>query len=438
MPAFPGRPRPFYGWTIALAAAAIAFSSGPGQSYVFSVFLDPIIEETGLSRTAVSALYAVGSGISAVMVSVVSRLADRHGPRRMLLIVAIALGGACLFMASSQGFIMFCIGFAALRALGQGSLPINGTLMVAQWFVRFRGRAVAVMGLGFAASTAVLPPVSAALIEGVGWRGAYAVLGVMVWALLIPIALFVVRDRPEDIGLLPDGDPSSRPGVAPAPYVRPTDKDERRVFSSPAFWAIALPLAVSPFAITALVFHQVGIFAEQGQGADAAARAFVPYALASTPTVIAAGFLVDRFGPRPVFVMAMALLLATLSFAQFISSPATVIIYGAMMGMSGGMSQIVGGVMWAHVYGRERLGRIQGSGTTIGVAGAALGPLPLAGIQQVTGSFESGIWLMTILPVAAAAMILLVRPKVKHLAPAVSCENGTQSSVPSSEAAETY
>jgi MFS family permease len=415
LPALPGRPRPFYGWTIAIAAAVIAFSSGPGQSYVFSVFLEPIIDETGLTRTAVSALYAVGSGISAVMVSVVSRLADRHGPRRMLLFVAIALGGACLFIASSQGFIMFCIAFAALRALGQGSLPINGTLMVAQWFVRFRGRAVAVMGLGFAASTAILPPLSAALIDGLGWRGAYVVLGIIVWALLIPIALFVVRNRPEDMGLLPDGDPSHRALGTAAPPTPPPVKDERRVFTSLTFWAIALPLAVSPFALTAMVFHQTGIFAEQGLGADAAARAFVPYAIASTPTVIAAGFMVDRFGPRPVFVMAMALLLSTLLFAQVISSPATVVIYGAMMGVSGGMSQIVGGVMWAHVYGRERLGRIQGSGTTIGVAGAALGPLPLAAFQQFTDSFGPGIWAMTALPVFAALTIGLVRPKVKHL-----------------------
>ena len=352
------------------------------------------------------------------MVSVVSRLADRYGPRKMLLIVAIALGSACMFMAASRGFIMFCVGFAALRALGQGSLPINGTLMVAQWFIRFRGRAVAVMGLGFAASTAVLPPLSAALIDAFGWREAYAVLGIVVWVLLIPIALFVARDKPEDMGLLPDGDSAQRTGGTAANVLLATEKDERRVFSSLAFWSIALPLAVSPFAVTALVFHQVGIFAEQGMGADAAARAFVPYAIASTPTVIAAGFLVDRFGPRPVFVLAMGLLLCTLVMAQWVTSPVAVVAYGALMGMSGGMSQIVGGVMWAHVYGRERLGRIQGSGTTVGVAGAALGPLPLAGLQQLTDSFSVGIWLMTSLPLLAIATVLFVRPRVPALQPA--------------------
>lgn len=173
---------------------------------MFSVFLDSILEETGLSRTALSALYAVGSGISAVMVTVVSRQADRYGPRRILLVVAILLASSCMLMAASFSLVTFIIAFAALRAFGQGSLPINGTLLVGQWFVRYRGRALAIMGLGFTASTAALPPVSRLLIDTLGWRQAYVALGVMVLVLLVPATWALVRDRPEDIGLGPDGD----------------------------------------------------------------------------------------------------------------------------------------------------------------------------------------------------------------------------------------
>jgi MFS family permease len=136
----------------------IAFSSGPGQSYVFSVFIDSLIADTGFSRTNISALYAVGTGISAVMVMMVSRMADRYGPRLMVGLVAFGLGLACFGMAAASGPIAFFIAFAALRALGQGSMPVNATLLAAQWFVRYRGRAMAIVGLGFAASNALLPP----------------------------------------------------------------------------------------------------------------------------------------------------------------------------------------------------------------------------------------------------------------------------------------
>ncbi|MEX2373464.1 MAG: MFS transporter, partial [Dehalococcoidia bacterium] len=158
-PLFSGR-RPFYGWAIVGVGGLAAFSSGPGQSYIFSVFLDSLIEDTSLSRTAISTLYAVGTGVSAAMVFLVSRLADRYGARSTLIGAALGLGVACLAMSQARGALMVFLAFSALRALGQGSLTINGTLLAAQWFVRRRGRAMAIMGLGFPLSMAILPPVA--------------------------------------------------------------------------------------------------------------------------------------------------------------------------------------------------------------------------------------------------------------------------------------
>ena len=232
---------------------------------MFSVFLDSIIAETGFSRSSISVLYAVGSGISAVMVSLVSRMADRVGPRKVLMWVGVALGGACFAMASANTLIVIMVALASLRALGQGSLPVNGTLLVAQWFTRYRARAVSIMGLGFALSTSILPPLCTFLIQEIGWRETYALLGVMVWLLIIPGAFFLVKDRPEAVGLLPDGAPVP-PVTAgqPGPPKSAPGPDRRKVFTSARFWMLALPLATTPLVGTALIFHQAGIFAEQG------------------------------------------------------------------------------------------------------------------------------------------------------------------------------
>ena len=201
----PGSDRYFYGWTIVGVGMIVAFSSGPGQSFVFSIFIDSIIEDTDLSRTTISAIYAVGTGISAMMVAIVSRLSDRYGPRLMLILVAIAFSAACFGMALATGLVLLFVSFSALRALGQGSLTINATLLVNQWFVQRRGRAIAIMGLGFPLSNAVLPPLSRYLIDNFGWREAYVVLGVLVLVLItVPVALFA-RNTPEDVGLHPDG-----------------------------------------------------------------------------------------------------------------------------------------------------------------------------------------------------------------------------------------
>jgi sugar phosphate permease len=399
--------RIYYGWTIAAFAALIAFSSGPGQSYVFSVFVEPMIEDTGFSRSSISTLYAAGTAVSAVMISIVSRMADRYGPRRMLLAVGLGLGGVCFLMASAQSIVVFVIAFAALRALGQGSLPVNGTLLVAQWFVRYRARAISIMSLGFAASTALLPPLSRLLIEGIGWREAYGVLGILVWLLILPGAFFLVRNRPEDMGLRPDGD--AAPEGLPVRPRTPRGPDTRKVFSSPSFWSLALPLATPSLVVTALIFHQTGILEEQGLSATTAGIIFVPFAVASAVAAIAAGFLIDRWGPKPAFVLSMALLLAAMGWLQTVDSNAAAAAYAVILGFSMAISQTVSGVIWAHYYGREGLGRIQGSAMTIGIAGAAIGPLPLALLQQSFGSFSGALAAMTVLPALAIIMILTAR-----------------------------
>ncbi|MGH2597878.1 MAG: MFS transporter, partial [Dehalococcoidia bacterium] len=140
--------RPFYGWGVVGVCSVVAFCTGPGQTQVFSVFIDPLIEDLGISRTLISALYMAGTAASAATVLGIGRLTDRFGGRRMLIAVALAFGLACLGMAAVRGPVTLALSFAALRALGQGSLSIIANLLVAQWFVRYRGRAVAIVWLG--------------------------------------------------------------------------------------------------------------------------------------------------------------------------------------------------------------------------------------------------------------------------------------------------
>lgn len=407
-----GRRRPFYGWAIVGVGMLVAFSSGPGQSYGFSVFLDSIIEATGFSRTGVSALYAVGTGVSAVLVVFVSRLADRFGPRVMMIVVAAMMGFACFGMAAASGAISIFLAFAALRALGQGSLPVNATLLAASWFVRYRGRAMALIGLGFAASNALIPPIGRILIEWIGWRGAYMALGVMVWVLVIPAALLVVRDRPEDVGLHPDG-ADEAPVVEQPSFASSGSAGDRKVLTSLDFWKLAIPMSAPSFVSTALIFHQVSIFAGQGLSASVAAAVFVPYAVASAGTSLLAGFLVDRLGPRVVFIGNLSLLLVAMIALQFLGNAATAVLYASILGAASGIQSVVSGVTWVHYYGREGLGKVQGSAMMLMISAAALGPLPIAALQGWRGNYTLGVAVMFAIIVGCLVMVALHRPRVE-------------------------
>lgn len=403
--------KPYYGWAVVLVATIATFCSGPGQSFVFAVFVDPILAETGISRVYLSTLYAFGTAVSAAMVVLVARLADRFGARLMLAAIALALGVACFGISFAAGPIALFFGFAALRALGQGSLPVTATMLTAQWFVKRRGQAVAVVVLGLAASNALLPPVTQVLISSVGWREAYVALGLMVWVLLIPASVLIVRNRPEDVGLHPDG--------AAAPVEEAGDDDAGaaegrrfwRVVVSRDFWFLAVPLAAVPFVVTALVFHQISILDGQGLTPEAAAGVFVPFAVASAVATALSGTLSARWGPKAVLMASLGLLLLAVAGLQLVSTVPTAIAYSALLGAAAGTQGVVAGVIWAHYYGRAGLGRVQGPATMVMISAAALAPLPLAAFRELSGDYSLGLFVMGAIPVACAVMTRLFDPE---------------------------
>ena len=180
-PTWPNRLPFHYGWVILAASSLAMFASGPGQTFTVSVFVDPIMEDRGWSRSLVAGLYTVGSLTAAFAMPFVGRLLDRYGARVVLVGVGVLFGLAAIFMSRVEHPQELYIGFTALRILGQGSLSMIPTTLVAIWFIRMRGRAIALTALGAIVSQATLPPLLHVLISHVGWRDAWQVLAVLIW-----------------------------------------------------------------------------------------------------------------------------------------------------------------------------------------------------------------------------------------------------------------
>ena len=320
----------------------------------------------------------------------------------------MGLGGAWIGMATATNILLFYNAFASLRALGQGSLNINSILLVNQWFVSRRGRAIAMMGLGAVLSSAIFPPFARLLIVNIGWREAYAVIGVVAIVLIIPVALLVVRNRPEDMGMFPDG--SSEPPVSETRQAMSGVRRNTRIYSSINFWLLALSLGTPGLVSTALVFHQTSIFEEKGLSATLAAGVFVVFSGSSAVSSLLAGFAVDRIGPKALYAFSMVSLLVALVLVVVVDSAFMAVVYVLVMGVAGGAHHIVQGVIWAHYYGRHRLGRVQGSAMTINFCASAVGPLPLAIFHDVTGSYTVGMLVMMALPVLSVLALIKARP----------------------------
>lgn len=393
------------GSSLALGLAfAAMFASAPGQSFLISVFVDDMLEGTGLSRVVFSTLYGVATVVSATVSLALGRATDSIGLRAAWLVVAVSLAAACLLASVAGGVLLAFAALALLRAFGQGSFPLLGTLVVNYWFPGRRGAAMAVASFGITAATIVLPPLVALLIDGVGWRGAYRILALVLLAVVLPLGL-LLRDPPAARGAVdPDGTVPLPDVPAPA-VMRRSRRLGIRVPRREAALLLAV-FAAPPLVLTALTFHAVSLLGQRGLAPAAAAAALSVFGAASAVATVGVGAVADRLSTRALLVAMSGALLAG-SLLLLGDSRALAYPGFAAIGLAGGLFGVTSGIAWARTYGVARLGRLQGMSFAAQIGAAAAGPLPLALSLAATGSYRAGLAFLA--AVAAAATVGAVR-----------------------------
>ena len=395
-------------------ASLVMFASGPGQSHTFSVFLLPISEDLGISRTSVSSAYAFATLVAAFGLPHVGRMIDRHGVRRVLTVVGAALGTAAVAFGAVSGFVLLTLGFGALRFFGQGSLMLCAGNLVSQWFDRRRGIALSLTMLGFSVSVAVHPPLAQWLSEALGWRMAWVVLGVVTWAMLLPPVLLLVFDRPEVLGLRPDGkaaetvgDASPRSANAPGDSVTGLSLAEAR--RTGAFWIILASNSSFAALVTALFFHQVSVFEAQGLDAALAASVFSICAVVMVVTTPLVGMLLDRFPTKPLYASAMLSVSVALVAMSLVRDLPSAIVFSVLFGVANAAMHAHFTFVWPRFFGRRHLGSIQGVAQMGGVIGASIGPIPLGLGYDYLGGYGETLVALAAIPVMCAVAVAFMR-----------------------------
>ena len=401
--------RVYFGWVVLAIATLAMFASGPGQSHTFSVFNDLIAKDLGITKTALASSYAFATLIAAFGLSYVGRFVDRFGPRRVLICVVVLLGFACMAFGAVAGVLTLSLGFMGVRFLGQGSVMLCATNFVAQWFSAKRGVAMSILMLGFSASIAIHPLLGEWLIEMMGWRKAWVALGLMSWVMMLPLLWLLMHDKPEPLGLFPDGiNPAADTAgadVKPAVVVGPQLKTALR---TPTFWIIMVGLFTPAMLITSLFFFQVSIFQHHGLPSGLAAKMFGVSGLSMALAMPVIGWILDRSNPRYIFSASLLLLSMSLFNITFVTDTLTATFYAIVFGINTAANMTFFGFMWPQYFGRKHLGSIQGTGQTIGVIGASLGTLPLAIWFDYFGNYDGALHLLAILPIGCAVLALFL------------------------------
>ncbi len=380
----------YYGWVILGVGTLGLTMTGPGQTYGVSIFIEHFIGDLGLSRSRVSMLYMIGTMSASIVLPFVGRQIDRWGSRRLIVIIAILFGLACVYMGFVRSAAMLGVGFFTLRLLGQGSLSLVSRIVINQWWVRRRGLANGIVGMGYALiGRATFPLLLNALIPMIGWRETYACLGAALLCGMAPIGWLLVRNRPEEYGLQPDGQSSRR--RTRSRYAEQLWSEEHwtlaEVLRTPVFWLMSGGFSSMSLLSTGLTFHIVSIYVDNGLTPTLAAAAFIPMATTSACVQLGSGMLLDRVAVRILLAIALFLHTVILLLAPHLTSVVLAMGFGVIMGAANGLQMTIGSVVWAMYFGRRYLGSIAGATAAISVASSAGGPMLFGIARDMLGSY---------------------------------------------------
>ena len=385
----------FYGWLI-VAVTFVTMAIGVNARTAFSLFFPPILSEFGWERGVTAGAFSFGFVVSGAISPLIGRLMDRAGPRAVMeLGVALMGGGLLLAPLTTQPWHLY-LTIGVMVGAGSVCLGYSGqSLFLPNWFIRRRGLAMGIAFAGVGIGSVTLLPWVQHMIEQTGWRTACTAIGILVLLVLAPINL-LVRKRPEDIGLAPDGGAASSATMAkPAsnivdPVWAGIDWTLPRALATSRFWWIALGYFCGLYIWYAVQVHQTKFLLDIGFSPSVGVWALGVVSLLGIPGQILLGHISDRIGREWIWAAScagFAICFAALMGLRY--APVLPLVYLMILAQGAlgyGLTSIMGAVVLEIFQGRH-YGSIFGTIMLAGLAGGAAGPWVTGFLHDLTGSY---------------------------------------------------
>ena len=403
----------FYGWYV-VAALFFALFLGTGARQGFGVFVETWENEFDVSVATISIAAAVGVMINGLSGPFVGQLADRHGGRRIILPSLVVLGIGCIGMGLVDSFIGILVlyGFVIAVASGGASQVVSGAV-VARWFHRRRGTAISIFASGGSFSGLLLIPFLTYMRIATDWQTAWVALGVIVLVLGVPLIWLIVRNRPRDVGLQPDGDGGPDAATAAiAVEVPPLEAREwRDSFRTIPMWQLLLTFVVCGVTTQSIAVHFIRWASDVGVSAGTAALAFGLLSAINAIGVLLVGYASDRLQRRSL--LSLVYLVRALAFVSLVILPGGTAIW---------VFAIVGGASWlatvpltqaltADVYGLRHLGMLSGLTFMSHQLAGALAVVLFGVAFDATGSYNVPFVVSAVLLVLASFGAFSIRER---------------------------
>ena len=405
----------YYGWAIPFSALLISFASALMFGPVLGVFVKPIGDDLGWSRATIALAFTVGTFAGTILPAVIGAFLDRRGARGVIVVSGIIVTGCTIGLALMTQPWHFWTFYGVGRGVAVAGVQFGTTIAIANWFIKKRGRAMAIGGSGLRLGQTALPLIIHAVIVAFSWRHAFGMLAVLsLLFVTIPAALFM-RRRPEDMGLLPDGAVASEPVLAGQAPVAATQDVEvswtlREARRTRALWLIMVAVAATFFVNGSINLHAVANFQDRGIPAALAVSVTSIIAATSTLTTIIFGFVLERVHVRYGGMLASAFYLAAVLTIMVADSYPMAVLFGLLFGAANGGWTTVERLLFADYFGRRSVGAIRGFVAPFRGAITPFGAVLAGYIRDTRGSYTLAFAIFAAMCVVAILALFLATP----------------------------
>ena len=412
-------PRVFYGWYIVAAGMGIHLWMSIAWVYGMQVFFAPIIQTFGWSRAAVSGAFSLQRLEGSVASPIEGFLVDRFGPRKLVLAGALLAGIGLITLSFLQAIWMFYASVLVVSLGMSACVGIPRNWATVQWFRRLRGRALGIGSSGAVVSGPLLFIV-VWLVETVGWRRAFLVLGVVTWCICLPLAL-VFRSRPQQYGYLPDGGLSADAGKetsrAEAERAGHASEDSgsgsltvRQALKTPAFWILTLVFGAQNMGVSGLMVHLIPYFVSINFTTAQAASVLGFFTVLSVFGRLGGGWAMDYFDKRLILAGLLACQASAFLILANITEYWQVFPFALLYGTAfGGMLPSQGVVVSAY-FGTQNFGAIQGLSHSATVVGGMVAPVLMGWVFDTTQSYTLSIYILMGVTAVGIPLTFLAKP----------------------------
>jgi MFS family permease len=412
------KPKFFYGWYIVAVGFLAQVNCAFHMSSTLSVFLKPLTDDLAVSRGLFSLLRSGEILIAGLLAPLVGPLVDRYGGRWLMTAGALSAGVGFVLLSQVGSFWQFLLVRWTCVAIGGVFMcQMVVSVTISRWFVRKRGRAIAIASLGQGSAKVVIPIVTAALFVWAGWRSTWAIFGFLTLVLVvIPAALFM-RRSPEEMGLLPDGAAAPLTAVVEPKRVpealRGTHDQvvwsRREILGSRAFWMICFMYGMANVGIAGLNLHVFAYVTDIGFTTMVAATTLTIIASTQLGSTLFWGFISERVEIRHASMMMFLVQAAGLALAITTSQLMAVYVGFFFYGIGLGGSFVLQELIWATYFGRISLGTVRGLGIFVTYAFGAAGAPFFGFVHDLTGSYQSSFIAFAVALVVSAVLSAVVR-----------------------------